>query len=124
MTKLINDYVGVFTQRSEHIKNAVNLCVEYWLPEPAPLILLFTTIGKVLVKQLDALSDDEKTLLFQHIEDGMLSNEDELATAVATGLVESLVTASDGNDELWRDIERHLGIESNKHAIAWKNFGQ
>lgn len=124
MTKLINDYVGVFTQRSEHIKNAVNRCVEYWLPEEAPLILLFTTIGKALVKQLDALSDDEKTLLFQHIEDGMLSNEDELATAVATGLVESLVTASDGNDELWKDIEQHLGSESNKHAIAWKNFGQ
>ena len=124
MTNLINDYVGVFTQRSEHIKNAVNRCVEYWLPEQAPLILLLTTIGKVLVKQLDALSDDEKTLLFQHIEDGMLSNEDELATAVATGLVESLVAASDSNDELWRDIEQYLGSESNKHAIAWKNFGQ
>ena len=124
MTKLINDYVGVFTQRSDHIKNAVIRCVEYWLPEQAPLILLFSTIGKVLVKQLDALNDDEKTFLFQHIEDGMCSNEDELATAVATGLVESLVTASDGNDVLWKDIEQHLGSESNKHAIAWKNFGQ
>lgn len=124
MTKLINDYVGVFTQRSEHIKNAVNRCVEYWLPEQAPLILLFSAIGKVLVKQLATLSDDEKTVLFQHIEDGMRSNEDELATAVATGLVESLVTASDGNDELWGNIEKYLGRESNKHAVAWKNFGQ
>jgi hypothetical protein len=124
MTKLINDYVGVFTQRSEHIKNAVNRCVEYWLPEQAPLILLFSAIGKVLAKQLATLSDDEKTVLFQHIEDGMRSNEHELATAVATGLVESLVTASDGNDELWGNIEKYLGRESNKHAVAWKNFGQ
>ncbi|MDK9357372.1 MULTISPECIES: hypothetical protein [Lelliottia] len=124
MTRLLNDYIGVFTQRSEHIKNAVNRCVEYWAPEQVPLILLLSTVGKALIKQLDVLSENEKTVLFQHIEDGMRSDEDELATAVATGLVESLVTASDGNDELWRAIERYLGRESNKHAVAWKNFGQ
>ncbi|MCE0813333.1 hypothetical protein [Buttiauxella sp. S04-F03] len=124
MKKSINDYVAVFTQRSEPIRNAVYQCVEYWLPEQAPLILLFSTIGKAYVKQFDVLSEVEKTLLFQHIEDGMRSDDDELATAVATGLVESLVTASDGNDEQWGYIQQHLGSESNKHAVAWKNFGQ
>jgi len=54
----------------------------------------------------------------------MCSEKDELATAVATGLVESLVTASDENEELWKEIESCLQPESKKHALAWKNFGQ
>lgn len=121
---LINDFVDLFIQRSEHINNAVKQCVEYWLPEEAPPILLLSTIGKALVKQFDTLSENDKDLFFKHIENGMQSNEDKLAIAVATGLVESLVTASDGNDELWRKIEQHLGSESYRHAVAWKNFGQ
>ncbi|MNJ81998.1 hypothetical protein D3C77_811110 [compost metagenome] len=54
----------------------------------------------------------------------MRSDNDELATAVATGLVESLVTASDENESVWKEIEAYLHVESKKHALAWKKFGQ
>lgn len=54
----------------------------------------------------------------------MCSEEDELNKAVTTGLVESLVTASDENKKLWKEIESNLQPESKKHALAWKNFGQ
>ncbi|WP_330985920.1 MULTISPECIES: DUF7674 family protein [Enterobacterales] len=124
MKNSTTNYIRVFTEKSEYIKNAVNICLEYWSPEEAPLILLFASIGKALANQFDELSDTERELLFQHVEDGMLSNDDDLATAVATGLVESIVNASNGNDELWRRIEKKLGSESQKHAIAWRNFGQ
>ncbi|MCU7784394.1 hypothetical protein [Lelliottia amnigena] len=124
MNSLTNSYISMFTERSVYIKNAVNRCLDYWAPEQAPLILLFSVIGKSLVNQFNMFNDADKAMLFQHIEDGMLSNDDDLATAVATGLVESLVNASDGNDELWGKIVQNLGIESQKHAIAWRNFGQ
>jgi hypothetical protein len=77
-----------------------------------------------LVNQLGSLNQLEKSALFQHIEAGMRSDNDELATAVATGLVESLVTASDENESAWKEIEGYLYGESKKHALAWKNFGQ
>ncbi|WP_145476093.1 DUF7674 family protein [Yersinia similis] len=124
MDKYFNDYIFVFTQLSEYVKKEVDQCVEYWLPESPPMILLFSRIGKVLVNQFSELNEAEKYVISQHIEDGMQSDNDELATAVATGLIESLVTATDENEELWKAIEAWLHIESRKHAIAWKNFGQ
>lgn len=124
MRELENEYINVFTYHSEHIKNTIDKLIEYWTPEKTPTILLFSIIGKNLANQFDMFNDAEGALLFQHIEDGMQSTDDELATAVATGLIESLVNASDGNDELWRRIEQKLGKESQKHAIAWRNFGQ
>ncbi|CRY57270.1 Uncharacterised protein [Yersinia intermedia] len=124
MDKYIYDYISVFSQTSEYIKNEVNRCIQYWLPEPPPTILLFSLVGKALVNQLDSLSQSEKSTLFQHIETGMRSDNDELATAVATGLVESLITATDENKSVWQEIERYLHVESKKHALAWKNFGQ
>lgn len=42
----------------------------------------------------------------------------------ATGLVESLVTASDENESVWKEIEAYLHVESKKHALAWKKLGQ
>ncbi|MNE93909.1 hypothetical protein D3C80_1918170 [compost metagenome] len=116
--------MSFFTQASEYIKNEVNRCVEYWLPDPPPTILLFSLVGKALVNQLASLNHSEKSALFQHIETGMRSDNDELATAVATGLVESLVTASDENESVWKEIEAYLHVESKKHALAWKKFGQ
>ncbi|CCQ39737.1 hypothetical protein ACMVCI_004673 [Yersinia enterocolitica] len=124
MNKYIDDYLSVFSQTSEYIKSEVNKCIEYWLPDSPPTILLFSLVGKALVNQLGSLSKLEKTTLFQHIETGMKSDNDELATAVATGLVESLITASDENESVWQEIESYLHVESKKHALAWKNFGQ
>lgn len=124
MDNYINDYLSFFTLNSEPVKNTVEKLVEYWLPEPAPTIILFSQIGKVLADKLYSLNKAERSLFFKHIELGMCSENDELATAVATGLVESLVTASDENEELWKEIESCLQPESKKHALAWKKFGQ
>lgn len=124
MDKYIDDYLSVFAQTSEYIKNEVSRCVEYWLPEPPPTILLFSLVGKALVNQLGSLNHSEKSALFLHIETGIRSDNDELATAVATGLVESLVTASDESESVRKEVEGYLHPESKKHALAWKNFGQ
>jgi len=124
MDNYINDYLSFFALNSEPVKNIVEKLVEYWFPEPVPTIILFSQIGRVLADQLYSLDKAERSLFFKHIELGMCSEKDELATAVATGLVESLVTASDENEELWKEIESCLQPESKKHALAWKNFGQ
>lgn len=124
MDKYIIDYLDFFIQKSVRVNDEVKKCVEYWSPDLPPMILLFSQVGKALAAQLNSISKSERLVIFQHIETGMCSKEDELATAVATGLVESLVTASDENVELWTEIESCLQPESKKHALAWKNFGQ
>ncbi|KHS81747.1 hypothetical protein V6M93_14825 [Pectobacterium brasiliense] len=123
MEKYINEYLSVFTQKSEHIKNEVNKSVKYWLPDNSPTILLFSLVGKALVNQLDFLRESDKLEFFQHIETGMLSDNADLSTAVATGIVEGLVTASDEGESMWKRIESYLHTESKKHALSWKFFG-
>ncbi|GAB7263868.1 hypothetical protein DZJ_04180 [Dickeya ananatis] len=52
----------------------------------------------------------------------MMSDNDDLATAVATGLIESLVTATDGNESVWKEIESNLHAESKKARSIVEKF--
>ena len=124
MDNYLIDYLGFFSLKSEPIKKTIEQAIKYWLPDSPPTILLFSQVGKTLAYQLALLSEMDKTNFFQHIESGLCSENDELATAVATGLIESLVTVSDENTALWKEIESCLQPESKKHFLAWKNFGQ
>lgn len=119
-----DEFISFVIDRNEFLKNDVKKCLEYWMPDAPVPILLFSLVGKSIVKHLSFFNENEKLSLFQHIELGMTSDNEELAIAVATGLVESLVTASDANESVWKEIEYYLQVESKKHALAWKNFGQ
>ncbi|WP_234805431.1 hypothetical protein [Salmonella enterica] len=65
------------------------------------MIILFWQIGKSFVAIFSELDCVKKELFFKYIEDGMASDNDELATAIATGLVEAIVTSPDANQHLW-----------------------
>ena len=87
-------------------------------------IYLYSNIWRIIANNIFLFDDKKQIEIFSHIESGINSKDEYLATAVATGLIEALVSESDNNTELWHIIENHLGIESKKHALAWKNFGQ
>lgn len=53
----------------------------------------------------------------QHIENGMASGIEALSIATATGLIESLVSASDKNEAVWREIEAFLLAESKQNGF-------
>ncbi|UAY94274.1 hypothetical protein KSL88_09950 [Pectobacterium polaris] len=124
MVEYINEYLSMFTQRSEYIKNEVSNSIKYWFPDDPPTVLLFSLVGKALVNQLALLRESDKLIFFQHIEMGITSENTDLATAVATGLVEALVTASDEDESVWEKIENYLHSESKNHALSWRDFGK
>ncbi|MFP1528245.1 hypothetical protein ACLB1R_18650 [Escherichia coli] len=66
------------------------------------------------------MGDIEREKIFKHVEDGMVSLDDELATVVATGLIEAIVTATDSNSLLWQDVSKFLGDKSKSHALVCK----
>ncbi|EPO3623564.1 hypothetical protein ACT90E_000904 [Salmonella enterica] len=124
MDKIIADYVDKFSSFSDSISETIGSVNEYWIPDESPLIMLFSQIGKSLVAIFSELDCVKNELLFKYIEDGMASDNDELATAIATGLVEAIVTSTDANQHLWGEIEGLLGVKSKEHALAWRNFGK
>lgn len=121
----IGQYICKFINLSDSSKAAVNKFLDYWEgEEEPPFTSLFSNIGTAIVHDFSTFDDAVRSEIFAHIELGMNSNDEYLATAVATGLVEALVNASDDNPELWNKIESCLGSESRSHALAWKKFGQ
>ncbi|UEX42422.1 hypothetical protein [Escherichia coli] len=56
------------------------------------MVALFSQIGKTIVKNFYEMGDIEREKIFKHVEDGMVSIDDELAW-LALGLIEAIVTA-------------------------------
>lgn len=87
-------------------------------------MILFSQIGKVIAKQFYQMNESQKLIIFKLIEDGIESPNDELATAVTTGLIEAMTTEADNNFLLSRDLDVFFGEKSQGHALAWRNYGQ
>jgi hypothetical protein len=98
-------------------------CIKYWGDETPPPIVAFGDIGDAIVDNLTALSGEVRQKVFASIESGMTDPDDDIRTAMATGLIEALISRSDGKPGLWAEIESLLGPDSKKYALAWRSFG-
>jgi len=125
VNKNFKEYLSPFFVLSDEIQILLNEFYDEWEGDDnPPYIYLYSNIGRIIANNIFLFDDKKQIEIFSHIESGINSKDEYLATAVATGLIEALVSESDNNTELWHIIENHLGIESKKHALAWKNFGQ
>lgn len=94
--------------------------LEYWHPEPPPVTIAYAEIGKAIVDQIDAMREDTRRGVFDLIEDGVKSSNQDLGVAVATGLLEALVGRACRKDTGSR-ILKELGPQAQAHARAWLN---
>src|ERR1041385_4567383 len=95
-----------------------NRCLQNWGAEVPPDTIIFAEVGDAIAENLAALSPELRQEIFTGIEAGVVSQNAALSTAMATGLVEALVTRADKRPELWLEIEKLLGAASKKHAVA------
>lgn len=119
MNTVCHEYIENLSQYSEGMKKVYNDVFEYWNPREPPLTILFGAIGDRIAEDFEIVEVENNSRIFHTIESAMLSNDTELVTAVATGLVESLVTRASQNEELLGRIWLMLGEQSRKHAEAW-----
>lgn len=99
----------------------LNVCLQKWGTTP-PITLVFAEVGDAIAENLPSLSNETRRKVFAAIEDGMVSEDTTLRTAMGTGLVEALVAGADKNPNLWAELESLLGTATMKYAIAWRNF--
>ena len=90
-----------------------------WQPEEPPVTTLFAAIGDRIAKGFVCNGVDVNRRTFSLVEQAMESSDQELVTAVATGLIEALVTRAVRSDGLWRQMAPLLGPRSLDHAEAW-----
>lgn len=110
-------------QKYSQLKIDGGKVIQNWAPNDPPEIILFAAFGRSIGNYFDSYHPDERKALFIFIEDGMTSDDEELSIAVATGLIEALVSVSDKKEGLWTKLEVELGPRSKAHAIAWRDFG-
>lgn len=123
MNNIVIKYLQEMASFADCISQTITLTNKYWYPQTTPVVILFAQIGKAIAGNFCHLDESQKKAIFKHIEEGMDSLNDELATAVATGLIEAIVTKADNNFLLSKELDVFWGEKSKLHALAWQNFG-
>ncbi len=88
--------------------------------EPLPISLL-GHFGGEIAKQYDTIGSEEWRRLSDLIEQGLASDDSDVGTAVATGLIEVLVHRAEAVEGLWPKIELGLGSQARSYAAAYRN---
>lgn len=119
----IREYLEVLEGFSDEIKSEVNVAMHSWYPDAVPVTYLFGLIGNVLADTFPTLTESERRSLFNHIEQGVLADDEAFSTAVTTGLLEGILGRASQTDNLWEEIETYLMNESRIYITAWTNLG-
>jgi len=117
------DFLLSLASKSPVLNETLDRCFLRWRPEEPPITVAFGELGHAVGEHFHDLPIETQQKIFAQIEEGMVSSDEGLATAVATGLIEALVTESDRRTELWSQFEKLLGPESLKHAVCWRDYG-
>lgn len=116
------EFLVVISNQIPSIKQEILACEKEWSPDVPPITILFGNIGTHIGKALMGWNFEQKREIFTLIERGMNSSDFGLREAVATGLIEALVTYADENPKIWEELKKLFGTASLGHALAWRNF--
>ena len=98
----------------------VDEIVEDWRPEEPPITVLTSALGFSLVRS-DDLSRENISTVFARVEDVLVHGSEREKDAVATGLLEAVVSAIDENPErAW--VLTEAGTHATGYIRAWNRF--
>jgi hypothetical protein len=113
------ELIGLLIAASGSVKAAYQEVLDEWRPEEPPVTTLFAALGDRIAEDFGGAGVDTNRRMFSLIEQAMESGDQGLVTAVATGLIEALVTRAVRSESLWTEIAPLLGPRSLYHAEAW-----
>jgi len=93
-----------------------------WGSEDPPLVFAMATLGQTLSSNIEDFSDDELRRLGCFVESILTGTDEIVATAIATGFLESLLAASSAGKLDFETIAPHLGVHSKQYCKAWDTF--
>lgn len=117
--KNCDEFVCLLTKSSGRALSVYKETIDEWWPENPPVCVLFALLGDSICDEFANVDANSNREIFNLIEEAMDSNDQELTSAVATGLIEALVTRAAKKTGLWDEIAPLLGPLSRNHAQAW-----
>lgn len=92
--------------------------IDYWAPDEPPVIIAFSDLGHRLVDDFNSVDVTVNEAVFRAIESALDSDDLELSTAVATGILEAIIGRAI-RIGVWETVQPMLGRKSTLHAAAW-----
>ncbi len=113
------DFLGSLAAISVGVRATHQEVLDEWSPEEPPVTTLFAALGDRIAEDFDNADGNTNRQVFSLIEEAMEGGDSGLVTAVATGLIEALVTRTARDEGLWKRMTPFLGTKSLHHAEAW-----
>ena len=108
--------------RSKFLRDHCTHLESFRNPECLLPIPMLGQFGQRIAVNFDAIPSGEWASLSAMIEEGLTSDDDDVGTAVATGLIEGLIHRAEDVETLWPRIEASLGPEARSYADAYLNY--
>ncbi len=122
MDEELGAIVRAFSDVAFSIERRVSDEVSFWAPDPPLANPILGSIGQEIGENFDSFDEHQKQKIFWLMEKYMRLDDDELSTAVATGLIEALVHKAEEVKGRLNRILSYMGPESKKYADGWINF--
>jgi len=119
MDKQCQEFLDRLMAASPGFKEVNVATLNYWEPDPPPVTTLFSAFGERIIDDLNNFSVEKRKSIFGQIEAAMVSGDTPLVTAVATGLVEGMVSRAVSDEEVLAQIKQLMGDRTRKHVDAW-----
>jgi hypothetical protein len=119
MNTACSEFALAIAKISPELQSAYDATFDYWAPDQPPVTILFAALGDEMAVALGCCSLAAQQELLSRIEDAIVSDDEELATAVATGLVESIVSKLAQDEVALHRVLSMFGAKTRSHANAW-----
>ena len=93
-----------------------------WIPDEPPVTTLYAAFGRKIAAIAGDLNEASKKDLFSTIEECFVEGDEDVKSAIATGLLEILLNESSANRFDFRVASPFLGEYSRKHCRDWDSF--
>ena len=119
MKTVCQDFVIAIIRQSPALQSAYHEIIDYWRPDEPPVTILFAALGDQIAADFDKAGRGANRQIFGQIETAMASGDENLVTAVATGLIEAMVVHVAQDEDALGRMSSMFGDLSRKHALAW-----
>lgn len=120
MKETCREFLQALVNGSDVLQRTLHEAIAYWHPGDPPTTVLFAELGRAVVEEFDREDLNSRKKQFCLIEDAMKSDDAELRSAVAAGLIEAMIGRAVRNG-VWERVCAELGSYSRRYAEAWIN---
>jgi len=117
----IDEAVALFIGTSSRLGQAYRTLRAEWLPDSPPTTLVFSSLGRSICRSIESDPDEEKILLWSTVENLMERGDEAVKNALATGLLEAVLSAASGGLSI-TSITRRFGPTTMAYCRAWDEF--